>query len=81
MAAFYYKLINVLATSVSTVISVVKLSIDGDLPINDEELVFPFNDKWRLQYPRLCDSLLHPSREHKRRHCLPLNFLRIPPGF
>ena len=38
----------------------------------------PFNDRCREQYPRRCDSLLHPSLEHNRLHCLPLNFLRTP---
>ena len=34
----------------------------------------------RLQKPRRCDSLLQPSLLHRRRHCLPLNFLRMPLG-
>lgn len=32
------------------------------------------------QYPRRWDSLVQPSLEQSRRHCLPLNFLRIPLG-
>lgn len=37
-------------------------------------------DKCLEQYPRRCDSFMHPSLEHSLLHCLPLNFLRIPFG-
>lgn len=32
------------------------------------------------QYPRRWDSLEQPSREQRRLHCFPLNFLRMPVG-
>lgn len=37
-------------------------------------------DRCREQYPRRWDSFMHPSLEHSRLHCLPLNFLRMPFG-
>ena len=40
----------------------------------------PRIERCREQNPRRCDSLVQPSLEHNRRHCLPLNFLRIPFG-
>ena len=40
----------------------------------------PFKLRCLEQYPRLWDSLEQPSLEHNLRHCLPLNFLRIPLG-
>lgn len=37
-------------------------------------------ERCREQYPLRWDSFMQPSREHSRRHCLPLNFLRMPFG-
>jgi hypothetical protein len=39
---------------------------------------FPFMDKCLEQNPLRWDSLLQKSLEHSLRHCLPLNFFRIP---
>lgn len=41
---------------------------------------FVLIDRCLEQYPLRCDSFMHPSREHSRLHCFPLNFLRIPFG-
>lgn len=39
-----------------------------------------FIERWREQNPRRWDSLVQPSRLHKRRHCFPLNFFLTPLG-
>lgn len=40
----------------------------------------PLSERCLEQYPLRWDSFVQPSRLHKRLHCFPLNFLRMPFG-